>query len=737
MNQELSYKQQLAPYFQGADSVLLDRLLQHAAYLYESLHRYSGEPYFMRALRLTCEKILKLHPDRSTIMASVLISACYSPRCDLAEIERMFGADVRGLVESLGKINSIKSRYSASDSRDIVNMFLTLAKDIRVIIIRLADRIENMETLQYKSEAKQKANAREILDVYVPIAAKLGLYEFKLILQDLAFKYIFPEEYQALEKDMQEYMGQTQKNIDEIRLELETLLKENGFDVTVTGRVKSLFSVYNKLKKKTATLADIYDVFALRVVLKSDENAHPDKPENIETLYKILSILHAKYVNLPDRFKNYVSNPKSNGYQSLHTALIGLNSVRHDKPTEVQIRTAAMDKFAEHGYAAHWLYKQAHQLPDDGKMLRLWSDLRKGVNIIDGKLALLKMNLFTDRVFVLTPGNLVKELPLGATPVDFAFNIHSEIGHHCSMARVNGKAVPLDYKLKNGDIVEVLTSSKVNTKLSWLEFVCTKQARNRIKNYFRALDKNALLDQGKQEFNTLLEKMGLEPLDEHLLFLKKYKNRNIAVKEREEILQELAAGTITSSVVFRNCTGKSPEVYMLDKTNAQANNRKGVLLPRSDRSGDLHSPVLLIGGERNMPYRIPACCKPKLTDKIVGYVTKTQGISLHKVSCSFVVNAPVERLLTAELESPVRQRRVKHGYYVSLMLDMEQQIPLKQLVDYFTEQNITIFSFDQVGGGQPGEYQRKLILDIGDEGELQELIEYLGKMTGVRKVSRL
>jgi (p)ppGpp synthase/HD superfamily hydrolase len=315
---------------------------------------------------------------------------------------------------------------------------------------------------------------------------------------------------------MEEYLGQTQKNIEDIKHELESLMFRNGFDVKISGRVKNLFSIYKKLKKKTATLDDIYDVFALRIVLNSDGNSHTDKPENIEILYKILSVLHSRYENMPERFKNYISNPKPNGYQSLHTTLIGLNSKNFTKPTEVQIRTAAMDRFSEHGYAAHWLYKQSHSLPQDDKFLKIWSDLRKNAGTIDSGTAVLKMNLYPDRVFALTPDNLVRELPLGATPIDFAFNVHSEIGHHCHLAKVNGQVVPLDYKLKNGDVVEIFTSQKVNTKLNWLEFAFTKQARNRIKSYFRALDKGSLFEQGEEELNLLLVKLGLEKLDENL-----------------------------------------------------------------------------------------------------------------------------------------------------------------------------------------------------------------------------
>ncbi len=652
MTQEEQYRQQLQPYFQGKDSVILDKLLEHAAYLYSGLYRYSGESYFLRCLRLTTEKILKLEPDRATIMATVLISACYSSRCDLGVIEDLFGLEVRKLVECLGKINAIKSRYSSSDTKVISDMFLTLADDIRVVIIRLADRIENLETLQFKSVDKQKANAREILDVYVPICSKLGLYEYKLVLEDLAFRYVFPQEYEQLKSDLAEYMSESQKNIEDIKHELESLMFRNGFLVSVSGRVKNLFSIYKKLKKKTATLFDIYDIYAMRIVLKTDENSE-DSQEDIERLYKMLSLLHSKYNYLPDRFKDYVMHPKRNGYKSLHTALLGLNFKDGKKPTEVQIRTAAMHKFAENGVAAHWLYKESHHMKHDENLMKALSDLRKNLDNIDSSTAVLKMNLYQDRIFVMTPDNLVKELPVESTPIDFAFSVHSDVGHYCQLARVNGSVVPLDYKLKNGDIVEIVTGSKLNTKLSWLEFAKSKFARNRIKNYFRSLDKDSLLDQGKEELNLLLEKLKMDKLDEDLLFLKTYKGKAIAQKERQEILESIGAGVVSPSLVFRNATGKSPE-NLMSIERGKAAIRKPIGAARSDLSliGLRVGGRLIIGGEKHMPYRLSSCCKPKLVDDVIAYVTKVKGISIHKTSCKFVMKAAKDRLLDVQLEVP-------------------------------------------------------------------------------------
>ncbi|MCC7432034.1 bifunctional (p)ppGpp synthetase/guanosine-3',5'-bis(diphosphate) 3'-pyrophosphohydrolase [Candidatus Peregrinibacteria bacterium] len=736
MTKEELYKKKLEPYFQGEDRVVLDQLLEHAAYLYKSLYRYSGESYFLRALRLTCDKILKLKPDRATIMATVLISACYSPRCDLDKIEHLFGLEVRKLVESLGKINAIKSRYSSSDTRVLSKMFLSLAIDLRVIIIRLADRIENMETLQFKSLEKQKANAREILDVYVPIASRLGLYEFKLTLEDLAFKYVFPDEYKALKKELDEYLSFSKKTIDEIKKELKSVLFRNGFRVDVSGRIKNLFSIYKKMKKKTATLPEIYDIYAMRVVLKSDPD-QVDGQENIEKLYKILSLLHSEYKNLPERFKDYVMNPKSNGYKSLHTALLGLNTQNTDKPTEIQIRTAAMHKFSEHGFAAHWLYKEGSQVSQDEAFLKALQDLRKNSGRVDSSTAVLKMNLYKDRVFVLSPDNLVKELPVGATPIDFAFAIHSEIGHHCNLAKVNGAVVPLDYQLRNGDIIEIITTNKINTKLSWLEFVRTKQARNRIKNYFRTLDKDSLLDQGREELNLLLEKLKFEELDENLNFLKTYKGKALSLKEREELLEELGAGTVTAGTVFKNAYGKSADALLNEKIKEPV--RKKGILPKHNKSVKYanQNAVLLIGGEKGVPYRIATCCKPKITDQIIAYVTKNRGVSLHKLKCGFVSTAKADRLLVAGLTSDLKQNDFSNKYQVSLQLEMETGgNALFEVVQFCERNKITILGFSTLKKTD-NLASRQIIVDILDGDDLQAILANLEHLSGVVKVAKV
>jgi len=730
------YRDQLEQYFASEeDQKLLNELLAHAAYLYESLYRYSGESYFLRCLRFTVDKILPLHPDKTMIMASILVSACYSSRCDLDKIEKLFGKEVCDLVTSLGKINGIKSRYSFSDTRIISKMFLTLAKDFRVILIRLAERIENAETLQYKGVEKQKANAREILDVYVPIASRLGLYKYRLILEDLAFKYVYPQEYDLVKKDVDDYLVKSLQNIEVIKKELKRFLKENGIEVEVSGRLKNLYSLYKKLKRKTSTLDELYDVFAYRIILPTNKNLETDSKEDLEKLYAILSLLHKKYKYLPDRFKDYIMNPKKTGYQSLHTVVVGLDLGDPKKPVEIQIRTDKMHHYSESGKASHWLYKESQHQPMDEELMKALKEL-KANKFSDDRTAALKMDLFPDRIFVLTPDNLVKELPIDATPVDFAYSIHSDIGHGCYLAKVNGQVVSLDHALKSGDIVEIVANKKMDPKLSWLSFVKTHNAKNRIRNYFRGMDDGDLIVLGKNRINELLDKSGLAQLDENLTLLKKYSSKNLSMKEREMLLKEVGSGKLTGRQVFKNVMGLSVETFL--KNKELKNRAVKSILPTKKSRGKKADNLLIIGGEENMPYRMSNCCKVKVTDDIVAYITLSKGVSIHKKSCKFIKTAGPNRILEAYLKSSKTEKHVNFKeFQVSLLLDIKKREGLvTDLVDFLNDQQISIVSLSSIKRRMDKE-TKQLVLKVIDEEQLNNISNYIGLLAGVEKITRI
>ncbi len=734
---ETKYEQKLAKYFPGEQKKLLEKLLSHARYLYDSLYRYSGESYYLRSLRLTVEKILPMSPDIDTIMASVLVSACYSRRCNLSEIEKLFGMKVREMVESLGRINSIKARYSESDNKVIARMFLHLASDIRVILIRLMDRIENVETLKYKSEEKQKANAKEILEVYVPIASQLGLYQITLQLEDLAFRYCYPQDYDLIKKDIDDYMGKTKVSMDAIKVNLKQMLRKEGFDVEVSGRIKNVFSIYKKMKKKSRTLDKIYDIYAMRIILNTKGNSQRDSKEEVQKLYAILSFLHSKFKYRADRFKDYISRPKGNGYQSLHTAIIGLDP-QVSKPTEIQIRTNNMHSFAEYGLAAHWIYKRTNINGNlDQKFINALNSLRTNLEIDHTRTAALKINLYPNRVFVMTDDNLVKDLPKGATPIDLAYAIDPDTGHHCQSVKINGEHRSVESKLNSGDIVEIITDNNASPRLHWLSHVVTKHARNRIKNFFRNLDKEDLQKQGKSEFNELLRALKFPLLDSDLNFLRVYQGRRLGSRERELLLEDIGSGVVDAKKVFEDTYGQDYATVYNAFNSSQEKPKEIDLLPNQRKTSKSEvNQDLLIGGERDIPYRIANCCNPKLQDEITAFVTKNNMVSIHRISCKFVKNAESSRLLSAVLVDESEAESVQK-YQIAMVLEInERQGYIVEIVNLLMQYKIKILDFSVLRRDFDKIY-RKLVVDLHNQDQFDELVDKLGMISGILKVSRM
>ncbi len=737
MSREQIYIAKLKPYFQDDELVLLDKVIDYARYLYESLYRHSGESYMQRALRLTAEKIVRLQPDQQTIVASILSSAYYSPRYDKHRVRDLFGDEVATMVESLGKINSIKARYSDTDHAIIRRMLLAIAYDIRVILIRLMDRIDSLETLEFMDEEKQKHSAREILEVYVPIASQLGLYEISLQLEDLAFRHVFAQDYENLKKDLEEYLSKTKSSMEEVKKDLEEMLKKEGFDVRVNGRIKNMYSIYKKLKKKTRPLDQIYDIYAMRIILNS-KKGEIDSRDDIQKLYAILSFLHSKYEYLSDRFKDYVANPKVNGYQSLHTAVIGLNSKDPTKPTEIQIRTEKMHQLSEFGKAAHWMYKGHDAREAEGSYVDILKDLRNNVATEDSRTASLKMDLYPDRVFVMTPDNLIKDLPKGATPVDFAYSLSSITGHTCYLAKINGTTRPLNYVLQNGDVVEILTDSKLSPKLSWLSFVVTKHAKNRIKNYFRELDEEDLVDQGKAELNELLKEVNFPLLDADNSFLGTYKRRRTVPKERARLLEEIGSGDITAREIFRDAYGESFEDVKRELiARRKKDELKDILPTRSNVHNDDSSNNLLIGGERHIPYKLATCCKPKITDDVVAFTTKGATVSVHRVSCKMVKKADPARLLEVRINDGTDGENEITKYEIGLVLEVKERPGfVRDLVNLMNEQKIVIQDFAHIRRELDSVFKR-LVIQIYDNAELERTLDQLGMLAGVLKIARV
>ncbi|MFA6528926.1 MAG: HD domain-containing protein, partial [Candidatus Gracilibacteria bacterium] len=575
------------------DEKLIREAYEFAKESHEGQFKYENFPYVLHPLNATY-LMIDLKPDMEAVLACLVHDTHLHNKEAMDFIKKKFGVEVYSLVNDARKLDLINAKTYEGQLETLRRMFLAMAKDLRVVFIKLSDRLHNMMTLEYMEPEVRLVIAQETHDIYAPIASRLGIYQFKSKLEDLAFKNLYPTEYKSLAKEVGKYGKEQQHDIDYAILELEKILKKEGFDAKINGRVKHVYSIYNKLKKKGLTdLSSIYDIYALRVVLddKEDERGRDD----FSHLYSILGIVHKNWTPLPKRFKDYIAVPKVNGYRSLHTSVIGLVK-NNNNPVEVQIRTKSMHEEAEYGIAAHWWYKESskkkgsksadreefqktlnqyrvftklnHLLSGDPevrykveKLIKDWDFLSKdevaeiegiltsrgfdsadmevlrksrskGVIMmrhkyfqnqlewLDGLAQLksqadkdvternLKLDIFKDRIFVLTPHGDVKDLPAGATPVDFAYNVHTDVGNRCAQAKVDGKIVPLDYELKNGQVVEILTRAEPKPNRYWLSFVKTSVAANKVKGWFANFDKDQNIKEGRDLLNKYLKRVG-------------------------------------------------------------------------------------------------------------------------------------------------------------------------------------------------------------------------------------
>jgi len=460
-------------YMDNPDLAMVEKAYKYADDAHDEQYRVSGEPFVEHPLGVAII-LADLELDIVSIVASLLHDVVEDTGISSEEIEREFGAEVAHIVDGVTKLTRMQFKTKADQQAESLRkMFVAMAEDIRVVLIKLADRLHNMRTLNYLKKEKRKEKSKETLEIYAPLAHRLGMSKIKWELEDLSFRYLKPEIYYEVSHKIQANRKQREKDIKEAIETLKSTLKNHDIEADIYGRPKHLYSIYNKMKRKEVEFDEIYDLTAVRVLV-----------ENVKECYEVLGIIHEIWKPMPGRFKDYIAMPKSNMYQSLHTTVIAPNG----DPLEVQIRTYEMHKTAEYGIAAHWRYKEGkvgdEKFEEKLSWLRRLLEWQKDLQEPQEFMETLKIDLFEDEVFVFTPEGDVVSLPRGGTPVDFAYHIHTEVGHRCVGAKVNGKIVPLEYKLKNSDIVEILTSKKSNgPSRDWLKFVKTKKAKENIKSY--------------------------------------------------------------------------------------------------------------------------------------------------------------------------------------------------------------------------------------------------------------
>ncbi len=618
-------------YIINPDIDKIRRAYDFAVEIHEGQFRFSGEGYVIHPLEAT-KILMRIRPDVDTICACIMHDTVEDDRTQrgqelLKMITKKFGKDVAGIVDGVSKLGRVRYSGRQREVESLRKMFVAMAKDIRVILVRLADRMHNMSTLKYVRSEKQERIAKETLEIYVSVAIRLGIYEFKQEMEDLCFQFLYPNEYRNISSELEQEKGKTDKQIKFAINKINSLLGKNKINGEVSGRTKNYYSIYKKMKKKgLQSVSQVNDLFALRVIVNS-----------VEECYAVLGMIHTSWTPVPDRFKDYIAKPKVNGYQSLHTEVIGLL----DKPTEIQIRTYEMHNTAERGVAAHWHYKESKgSIPLKGEH-KSWLggilERHKKQKEAEAFIQDIHLDFFDDEIFVFTPQGQVKVMPEGSTPVDFAYMVHTEVGHATKSARVDGHIVPLDYKLKNGETVEIITRKILAPSEYWLQFVRTNSAREKIKNWLTAQNHEEYIKVGQEMLNSVLEKSGHEKLDSNNTALRKIDGNRLSVAERVDLLERIGNGSISAVSVLRKIY---PDVKL--KTEPRKTKSKAEI-----SSAAKPSYKVVVGGEEGIDVKFASCCEPKPFKPIFGYATRGGNITIHRQDCPMRQSLNKEQMLPA------------------------------------------------------------------------------------------
>ncbi|MDV4152229.1 bifunctional (p)ppGpp synthetase/guanosine-3',5'-bis(diphosphate) 3'-pyrophosphohydrolase [Clostridium sp. AL.422] len=590
--------------------------------------RESGEPYVTHPVDVAII-LAEMGMDTSTIVAGLLHDVIEDTEYTYDDIKNIFNVEIADLVQGVTKLGKIEYKTKEEQQADNVRkMLLAMAKDIRVIIIKLADRLHNLRTLKFMPKEKQKQKAKETLDIYAPLAHRLGISKIKWELEDLSFRYLHEEEYYDLVKEIAEKRVERETYISEIKEDLYKKLDESEIDCDIDGRPKHFYSIYKKMVNKNKSIEQIFDLTAIRILVNT-----------VKDCYGVLGIVHTIYKPIPGRFKDYIAMPKPNMYQSLHTTVIGPQG----KTFEIQIRTFEMHRTAEYGIAAHWKYKEGDNQEDrentfENKLawLRDMLEWQKETSDAEEFIEGFKIDLFTDEIFVFTPKGVVINLPSKATPIDFAYRIHTDVGNRCVGAKVNGKIVPLDYNLKTGEIVEVITSKNAKgPNIDWLNIAKSNQAKSKIRQWFKKIKKEENIDKGKEAFEKELKKQGViySEIAKGEVYEKAIKRYNL--HSMEDLYAAIGIGQISASAYI----SKLKEENIIEKHSAETINKAiDDHINKSDKNtskaATSNSYGVTVKGVSNLMVRFARCCNPVHGDDIQGYITKGRGVSIHRSDCS-------------------------------------------------------------------------------------------------------
>lgn len=723
INSFLDLKEKILKKHPEYDIELIVKAFNFANKFHDGQIRKSGEPYIIHPLSVA-EILLDLGLDEITLTAALLHDIVEDTDVTLEEIKELFGDEVAYLVDGVTKLSRIE--YISKEDRQVENyrkMFLAMANDIRVVIIKLADRLHNMRTLKYQSFWKQREIAKETLEIYAPIAHRLGMSKLKWELEDLCLRYLYPDKYYNLVEQIQMKREERIDYINELISVLKKELDELDIKVDISGRPKHFYSIYKKMENKGKELSEIYDLVAVRIICDS-----------VRDCYGILGIIHTLWKPIPGRFKDYIAMPKPNMYQSLHTTVIGKTGV----PIEIQIRTWNMHFTAEYGIAAHWLYKEGNKSQDKKISELAWLENIKEMQdeFQDSKefVETVKIDLFSDRVFVFSPKGDVFELPRGSTPIDFAYLVHTDVGHRCIGAKINGKIVTIDYKLKTGDIIEVMTSKQAHgPSRDWLKIAQTSQAKNRIRQWFKRENRDENLEKGKEMFEKEVKKLELNSEK----FLKNSSLElvvdKLGFKTVEDMFVGVGEGGISpNQIILKLKTvikepGKVIKEINIDDIKTDLKTVKPSALGKSAkgiRVKDIDGVVVRFG----------KCCNPLPGDKVVGYITRGRGVSIHRQDCvnvrDYELNEP-ERLVEAAWDA-----EVKSVYQVEIeIIALDRPKITAEIMSTINDLKVHISNIN--GRSKDGSSYVTINIDINSLDQLYKVmdqIKAIKDVIGVRRV---
>jgi len=705
-----------AVYLSGPDQAVIQKAYVYSAAAHAGQIRLSGEPYLSHPLEVA-NILTEMHLDASTIAAGILHDTVEDTRSTLEEISEQFGDDVVKIVDGVTKISKMSfETKEEAQAENIRKMILAMADDIRVIMVKLADRLHNMRTLEFQKPIKQKMVAQETMDIYAPLANRLGLYRIKIKLEDLSLRYLKPDVYFQVQEGLKKHEFVGEQYIQKVCGLIDEVLKKNAIAGKVSGRLKHVYSIYHKMVQQGLTLDQVYDVIAFRVTA-----------ETIKDCYAVLGLVHSIWKPVPGRFKDYISMPKANMYQSLHTTVIGPDGER----IEIQIRTGEMHKMAEFGVASHWKYKEDGKLKEKDAQrfnwLRQILDWQEELKDPREFMASLRFDLFEDEVYVFTPRGKVVELPEGATPIDFAYHIHTEVGDRCSGARINGKLVPLNTRLKNGDTIEIITDPHRHPSRDWLKLVKTAKARTRIRHWIRNEERQQSIALAREVLEKEGRKLGVNINKAFKQGLMKEIAAEYSFHSEEDLLSSIGYARITPRQVLNRILSRDEEAGpQVAAREEQALEDDRTPHPGATKEG------IRIKGVGDVLVRFAHCCNPLPGDPIVGYISRGRGVAVHTTSCHNVQEMEPERMIEVFWESEMNE---SFPAKIKIICENKKGV-LAKISNLLTREEVNIDS-GSFRSNVDGKSELQFTVMVNDSSHLYNSIAKLRKVKEVVEVTRI